>query len=138
MSAPPLPPESTAAPARFQLPALLGITLVIGVMLSRRGSLTTDEAFTLHTTSRTLRYAWDEARSFEMQPPLYFLLMTLWRKLGRELEFVRLFSTLAVCLSLVQFQRLSRLLRIGGSWWDLALFAAMTPSVIWAAAEARA
>ncbi len=135
------PPEAalprTPAHRLPRLPVLVGVTLVIGIFLSARSSLTTDEAFTLHTTGRTLRYAWDEARSFEMQPPLYFLLMTLWRKLERGLEFVRLFSALCVCLSLVQFRRLSRLLRIGGGWWDLALFAALTPSVLWAAAEAR-
>mgnify|MGYP003473224285 CR=1 FL=1 len=80
MSAPPeaaLPqkPGHRLAP----LSVLLGVTLSIGIFLSARSSLTTDEAFTLHTTGRTLRYAWDEARSFEMQPPLYFVLLTLWQ-----------------------------------------------------------
>ena len=138
MSAPPeaaLPQKPAHRLPRLSV--LVGVTLVIGIFLSARSSLTTDEAFTLHTTGRTLRHAWDEARSFEMQPPLYFLLMTLWRKLARGLEFMRLFSTLCVCLSLIQFRRLSQLLRIGGGWWDLALLAALTPRVLWAAAEAR-
>jgi hypothetical protein len=113
------------------------IVLALGTLLSRIGSLSTDEAFTLHTTGSSLGFAWDEARGFEMQPPLYFLLLTIWRKAGGQLEYLRLFSTLCIGLSLLVLHRLSSLLQIGGRWWNLALLAALTPSVLWAAAEAR-
>lgn len=70
--------------------------LVFGLILSHFVSIRMDEGYSLNTTSRDLTYAWDKALYNELQPPLYFLLLTLWRKVSASLIFARLFSLISV------------------------------------------
>lgn len=51
-----------------------------------------DEAFTLETTSRGLLHAIRQAIEFEQQAPLYFALLSLWRRIDLSIPFARLFS----------------------------------------------
>lgn len=53
-----------------------------------------DEAFTLNTTSQGVFYAFNQALRFEQQAPLYFVLLSLWRKIDSSIFFARLFSVL--------------------------------------------
>ena len=132
-------PEAPQPDRRPSLALLAGLLLVatVGGWLGHLASLSTDEAFTIHSTSRGVAYAWTEALRFELQPPLYFTLASLWRAPDRSIEFTRLLSTLCIGLMLPLLTWLSREYRIGGRWWDLGLLAALTPSVLWASAEAR-
>mgnify|MGYP006279613807 FL=1 len=51
-----------------------------------------DEAYSAHTSGAGPWYAYEQARYFELQPPLYFVLLALWRTLGEGLFWGRLFS----------------------------------------------
>ncbi len=54
----------------------------------------TDEEYTLATTAHGFIFAWHRAIDFELQAPLYFTLLALWRALDPSLWFARLFSIL--------------------------------------------
>lgn len=51
-----------------------------------------DEAFTLETTSLGPLHAIRQAIEFEQQAPLYFALLSLWRRMDLSIPFARLFS----------------------------------------------
>jgi hypothetical protein len=52
----------------------------------------TDEEYTLATTAHGFAFAWHRAIVFELQAPLYFALLALWRALDPSVWFARLFS----------------------------------------------
>jgi hypothetical protein len=54
-----------------------------------------DEGFTLNTTSGSLARTLKLAIHVERQPPLYFLLLNIWRSASDSVGFARLFSVLA-------------------------------------------
>ncbi|QQS34266.1 MAG: hypothetical protein IPM50_06770 [Acidobacteriota bacterium] len=59
-----------------------------------------DEAFTLETTSRGFLYAIKQAIEFEQQAPLYFALLSLWRRIDLSIFFARTFSLLFYPISI--------------------------------------
>lgn len=59
-----------------------------------------DEAFTLETTSRGFLYAIKQAIEFEQQAPLYFALLSLWRRIDLSIFFARSFSLLFYPISI--------------------------------------
>ena len=91
-----------------------------------------DEAYTLHTTSGTLAYAFHESIGFEQNAPLYFLLLTLWRHIDGSVFFLRLFSVLCCAGTIVLTPALARryLPRIDPIFPTLAV--ACNPFFIWA------
>jgi Dolichyl-phosphate-mannose-protein mannosyltransferase len=111
----------------------LGITITLSLLLN----IWIDEAFTFHTTGKDLAYAFNQALRFELQPPLYFILLNLWRKLNDSIFFARLFSALCAGLTLYTIIHLSRryLREVSPAWIVAAL--AFNPFLIWAAVEMR-
>lgn len=111
----------------------LAITLPLGAYLN----IWADEASTLFTTQDGVVRAWQNLFSDEKQAPLYFLLLSLWRKINDSIFFARLFSGVFSLLSIVFFARLAR--RI----WEekTALFVtalfALHPYLFWASLEIR-
>lgn len=82
-----------SSPILWGLMALsFGVSLVLAYLLDIRF----DEAFTLNTTSQGVTYAFNQALRFEQQAPLYFILLSLWRKIDSSIFFARLFSVLCV------------------------------------------
>lgn len=59
-----------------------------------------DEAFTLETTSRGFLHAIKQAIEFEQQAPLYFALLSLWRRVDLSIFFARSFSLLFYPISI--------------------------------------
>ncbi len=55
-----------------------------------------DEWYSLRTTSRDLRFAWTTAIGFEGIPPLYPLVLDLWRHINDSVFFARLLSIVCV------------------------------------------
>src|SRR5581483_2149502 len=49
---------------------------------SAHKSIWVDEAYTLLTAGNSVAGTWHQAVHFELQPPLYFLVIHLWLKLG--------------------------------------------------------
>jgi hypothetical protein len=117
------------------LPWLLSaiLTLVLGASIN----LWVDEAFSLQTTGQGPIQAVTNAIRFELQPPLYFLFLSLWRQVDSSLFFARLFSILCVLLNLFFLMRVShRLFPSLHPFWTSALLA-FNPYLIWAAVEIR-
>ncbi|HVF49565.1 MAG TPA: hypothetical protein VNA19_05735 [Pyrinomonadaceae bacterium] len=111
----------------------LSITLPLAYTLN----IWTDEAYTLDTTARDVAYALRQALDFELQAPLYFVLLNLWRTASESVFFARLFSVACIALMLRLVVPLSRRFLPGiNPCWTLGAFA-LHPFVVWAAIEIR-
>ncbi|HXN08446.1 MAG TPA: hypothetical protein VN860_02160 [Candidatus Acidoferrales bacterium] len=122
---------------RLAIFAILGAHLVLTVWLSAVLNIWVDESYTLHTTSLSVAETARHALTWEVQPPLYFVLINLWRHLGGGIFFVRLFSVIAVALGvyiagLVASAYVSDRYRL----WVMAALA-FNPFVVGSAVEAR-
>lgn len=115
---------------------MAGLT-AITIWNSLHKSLWIDEAYSFHTASRTLATTWHQAIHFETQPPLYFILLNLWLRLGSpSVHWMRILSTLAAigCMAFLWATRPDNTRRRG---IPAPVFAMVTATVVWAAAEAR-
>ena len=97
----------------------------------------TDEEYTLATTAHGLVFAWRRAIDFELQAPLYFAVLALWRALDPSVWFARLFSIL--CATGFFFSMLRLLRRVTPERKTLvpALAVACNPFVIYCALDIR-
>jgi hypothetical protein len=115
----------------------MALFLVFALPLAATLNIWIDEAYSLETTNDGLHNAFERALGFELQPPLYFLILTLWRKINDSLFFARLlsivFTLAAVALS---FAVGSRFLKQTPSWIP-ALIVAVNPITAYAALEIR-
>ena len=120
------------------IPIFILLNLLITLPLSFSLNIWLDEAFSLHTASRSLGYALSEALHFEGQAPAYFLLLYLWRQVNGSVFFARCLSVLFIALVLVIAEPLARryLNGLHPAWLVSAL--AFNPFLIWAATEVRA
>lgn len=116
---------------------LIFLHLVISLPLAAKLNIWTDEASTLYTTKHGFFQAFQNLFSDEKQAPLYFLLMSLWRKINDSIFFARLFSIICSLLAILSFSRLAQKL------WEekTALFVtaifAIHPYLFWASLEIR-
>jgi hypothetical protein len=55
-----------------------------------------DEVYSMNTSSGSLGYAFNQSYEFELQPPVYFLLLTIWRTFSASVFWARLLSVIAV------------------------------------------
>jgi len=123
--------------SRWPVPALVILHLAIALLLAARLDIWVDEAYTLDTTGKGLGYALHQSLFFEGQPPLYFLLLTLWRTLDGSIFFARLFSVLCGAATLLAVAGLSR------RWFPeahpgwLTALAGLHPFFFYAALEIR-
>ncbi|MGB6985466.1 MAG: glycosyltransferase family 39 protein [Candidatus Aquilonibacter sp.] len=128
-------------PRSLRLPSLTAIAIAINAAialpLAAILNLWQDEAYTLHTTSGSLSYAFTEALGFEQNAPLYFVLLDLWRRADGSLFFARLFSLLCITITLVLVPRIVEryLPRMSGGLVTLTI--ALNPLTIWAALDVR-
>jgi uncharacterized membrane protein len=111
--------------------------VVLTVALAFQLTIDVDETFTLSTTSQGPMHAADRAISFELQPPLYFGTLSLWRTVNGSLFHARLFSVLCSALSLVVLARFLRTFLPDITPWHVVALAAFSPVMIYAAVEAR-
>ena len=110
---------------------------LITIFLSLKLNVWIDEVFTLQTTSKNLTYALDRALNFELQPPLYFILLNLWRTANSSIFFARLFSIVCSFLALLIVINISKkiLTKVNSTW--IAIVFGFNPFLIWAATEIR-
>jgi len=103
---------------------------------STRKSLWIDEAYSEYTSRLPLLGAVRRGIHYELQPPLYFGLLALWRDLNHSVLFARGFSALAAMAFVGVMAGIGR--RAGFTrWWWLGIAAACVPGVVWAASELR-
>jgi uncharacterized membrane protein len=120
-------------------PALAAtLVLVIGLPLAALLNIWVDEAYTVHTTGAGIAYALHEARTFELQPPLYFLFLSVWRFANEaSIAFARfpslVFAAAAAALIVLTARRITSSI----SPTALAVATACNPTIIWAAVEMR-
>lgn len=97
----------------------------------------TDEASTLFTTNNGFLYALKNTLPFEKQAPLYFLVMSLWRKISYSIFFAQLFSVIFSLLAIRYFYLVAR------KFWEekttlfITFFFAIHPYLFWASFEIR-
>jgi hypothetical protein len=123
--------------ARLALFVILGAHVSLTVWLSAVLSIRVDEAYSLHTTSMGLAYAAREALVWEVQPPLYFVSLEMWRHIDGSLFFARLLSVLVVAIGvyvvgIVGSRYLSESHRL-----SMVAAAAFNPFVVASAVDAR-
>ena len=113
--------------------------VVVAVPLAAALNIWIDEAYSLHTTGSGVPYAWHESVVFELQPPLYFILLALWR-LADESSVVLArapsigFAAAGVATIVVAARRLAPKVPPVA----VACVTALNPIVVWAAVETRA
>ncbi len=119
------------------LPILIFLHLSITLFLAANLNIWTDEAYSLQTSGKDVGYAIHQALYFELHPPLYFILLNLWRSFNSSLFFARLFSVLCTALAIYVVAGISQrfLKEIHPCW--VAASVAFNPFVIWVAVEIR-
>lgn len=137
------PPVSHRSLAAFALAPgrivslLIVLNLAITIPLAWMVDLIIDEAFTLHTTSAGIVYAFNQAVYFELQAPLYFVLLNIWRGINGSIFFSRLFSAICIALTIKVAAGLSqRLFKAIHPGWFAAIVA-LHSYAIWATTEIR-
>ena len=122
---------------RLVVPVLILLHLALTLFLAFRLNIWVDEAFSLHTSGRGVGYALRQALHFELQAPLYFVLLSAWRKIDSSIFFARLLSVASVALSLKVIANLSkRLWKDIHPGWIVAVVA-FNPVTIGAAVDVR-
>lgn len=96
-----------------------------------------DEAYTLNTTSASLKQVWFRALNFEGQPPLYFIILKLWRLVNNSFFFARLLSVLLASASVFFVFKISERYIKNISPLFITLLFAFNPVVLWATLEIR-
>lgn len=116
---------------------LILIHLVITLFLAKYLNIWIDEAYSLEASGQNLAHGIDRATS-GYQPPLYYLILNLWRTLNDSIFFARLFSIICIALTIYIVAKLSqRLFQDIHPAWIVATVA-FNPFTIWAAVEIRA
>jgi uncharacterized membrane protein len=111
--------------------------IAITIWNSVHKSLWIDEAYSFHSANRAVLTTWHQAIHFETQPPLYFVLLNLWLRLGSpSVHWMRTLSALAA-IGCMAFLWATRPANLGRRGVPAPVFAMVTATVVWAAAEAR-
>jgi hypothetical protein len=118
------------------------LVVVLSLWDSAHKSAWTDEIYSWWTSHGSLAYTFARGRDYELQPPLYFLLLNVWRHLwlwgpGQgEIMFMRFLSTIAAVACVWTMGAVGQWLKIERGL-SPAVLVALSPGLIWAASEAR-
>ena len=117
--------------ALFRMFLALYVTVLIFAAWSV--SIWEDEAYSLITSSKSFLNVIKSSYSFEGQPPFYFFLLFLWRKIDDSIFFARLLSVGLIVVSVYYFSRLLNLFfgRVL-SRWCIVLFMLNPFTVVYA------
>jgi hypothetical protein len=134
-------PPAASAPVPVRTGAWIVATTAIllaalATWNSAHKSMWIDEAYSEYTSRLSVWAATRRALTYELQPPLYFSLLDLWRHLDHGVMFGRALSTIAAVGFVAVMAAVGR--RVGLARWPLlAIAAAAMPGVVWAASEMR-
>jgi len=126
-----------AVVSSWAVPAIIILDALAMIWLSLHLNVWVDEAYTLHTASSGFAYALHQAVFWELQPPLYFLLVAAIHQVSASIFAARFFSIACVAAALWIASLISRRL-----WPDqhpawLVLALAANPFVVGVAVEIR-
>jgi uncharacterized membrane protein len=116
---------------------IIAVHAAVTVFLSARLNIWLDEVYTLHTSSGDIISAYKNAILFEGQPPLYFVLITAWRKIIETAFFARLFSVITIAFTLLIIYKTARKYFANVNALIVLLLFAVNPLMIWAGSEMR-
>ncbi|CAN5497879.1 hypothetical protein BH10ACI1_BH10ACI1_13090 [soil metagenome] len=116
---------------------LMFLHLAVALPLALKLNIWTDEASTLYTTQNGFIQAFQNLFTDEKQAPLYFLLMSLWRKINDSVFFARLFSIVCSLLAIIVFSRLARKIWDAKTAVFITAIFALHPYMFWASLEIR-
>ena len=123
------------------LVALAGLFALAATLLSAVVGVWGDEAMTLSTSGYGPLEAAARAREFELQPPFYFMLLSVWRVVSGSVFWARMLSVVAAVAAVFLAGRYFRIDEepepATAPGRLLALLLATSPFALWAAAEAR-
>ncbi|MBL8208325.1 MAG: glycosyltransferase family 39 protein [Blastocatellia bacterium] len=124
------------ADALWLCPILI-IHLCLTLPLAWKLNLWIDEASSLDTSGKSFLYALRQAFTYELQAPLYFGLLNLWRIPSESIFHARLFSVACTSLMLVLVVGIVRRYfpKLHPAW--VVALLAVHPFTIWAATEIR-
>ena len=122
---------------RVGLAVVVLLHLALVVPLAAVLNVWIDEAYTLRATGDGLAHAVRQALGFELQPPLYYVILTLWRGLDDSVFFARVFSILCTASTVVVAGSLARRYLPGVAPALVAGVVAFNPLTVYAAVEAR-
>lgn len=107
------------------------------VFLALKLDLSYDEPYSLHTTSNSLSEVVSLSYRFEFQPPAYFGVLSLWRKINDGIFFARLLSTVFTFFSAFFLYKCIRLIFNNiYSKWIVVIFL-LNPYTVWSGTETR-
>ena len=121
----------------FSLFPFLLLHLIIALPLAYFLNIWVDEASTLYTTQNGFLQAFSNLFTDEKQAPVYFLLLSLWRKINDSIFFARIFSIICSLLAIVVFARLARRIWDEKSALFITAMFALHPYLFWASLEIR-
>jgi hypothetical protein len=94
----------------YKIYGIFLIQLLVFALLNGFGVLGTDDIYTIHSTSGNFMSSLHQAIHFEMQAPLYFLLMSLWRGISETLFWAKLFHYISFLISSIFFYKILKIL----------------------------
>jgi 4-amino-4-deoxy-L-arabinose transferase-like glycosyltransferase len=110
------------------------ITLMV---LAKETVLWEDEIYSLHTTSQNISFAVKQSYNFEGQPPVYFILLTIWRDISGTLFFARLLSLVFTIFSGLLIYKISTEYLNDYQALIATVLFLMNPAIVYFAFEAR-
>jgi hypothetical protein len=129
----------TRAPraAEWRYAALgLGIVLVLG-LFGRLAGTDPDEEYALASTAHGLAYAFHRAIFYELQAPLWFLIVAVWRVLDPSAGFARLFSVGCAVATCFALRSIALRVRPALDPFPFVALVALNPFFVYAALEVR-
>jgi hypothetical protein len=115
----------------------LFIFLIISCYLSYSLNIWEDEIYSLKSTQGSINSTIRQALNFEGQPPIYFILLNLWRHIDNGIFFSRMFSVLSIVLATIVLFKLSKRYIPGFNPILLCILFLINPFIIWASVEIR-
>ncbi len=116
---------------------LILLHLAIALPFAFHLNIWADEASTLYTTQHGFGQAFQNLFTDEKQAPLYFLLLSVWRKLDASIFFARLFSIVCSAAAIAAFWRLARKIWDAKTAVFITAIFALHPYLFWASLEIR-
>lgn len=135
---PPAGPPRDRSDTRSWAAVVAAIVLVgvIATWNSAHKSMWMDEAYSWYTAGLSMGQTIRRALRYELQPPLYFVLLNLWLRIQQSVMFGRALSAIAVMAFVGVMAGVGR--RLGLRRWALVgVVTVIVPGFIWAAAELR-
>ncbi len=109
------------------------VTLALGAILATW----VDEEYTLATTARGVAYAFHRAIDYELQAPLYFVLVAALRGISHAVLFARAISIVFALGFVYAMAHVARAVAPRTPTWIFAAVVAVNPFTIFAALEVR-